>query len=201
MLRRFGESRVELNLPYFMKSKAFMNLLIIRFAALLGLGAFAGTAFGQEAPPFPDGFNPAQPAADMVGIGVMFVALLVSVAIVIAIMAVVCFFVVQNYKAIPAEHRTMEPGKVWLALIPLFNLYWVFPVFLGLADSYKKYFNSAGDESVGDCNRQLSLWFCIAFCCAHVPCVNYVAGPAALVLLIIVLVKAFDLKKKVEAGA
>ena len=183
-----------------MKTKAFMKSVVSLLASLLGLGILAGPAFGQENV-FPDGFDPAQPAVDMVGAGMMLMVVFIGLAVSLAIYAVICFLVVKNYNAIPAEHRTMEPNKVWLMMIPLFNLYWMFPVFLGLADSYKSYFNSIGDESVGDCNRQLSLWYCIAACCCIIPCVNYIAGPASLVLLILVLVKAFDLKKKVEARA
>ncbi|MDA0812063.1 MAG: hypothetical protein O3C21_06715, partial [Verrucomicrobia bacterium] len=182
-----------------------LNLFFVRLTSLLGLGltGFTGGALAQDTIPdgFPTGFDPSQPAVDAVGVGIMLVAILVSVVIGLAIVAVICYFVIQNYKAIPPEHRKMEPGKVWLMMIPLFNLYWIFPVFLGLADSFKSYFNSVGDESVGDCNRQLSLWYCISACCSIIPCLNYLAGPASLVLLIIVLVKASELKKKIGAVA
>ncbi|MGK0187286.1 MAG: hypothetical protein ACI9R3_003072 [Verrucomicrobiales bacterium] len=174
-----------------------MKHFSIRFASLLSFGSLAGAAFGQD---FPDGFNPSQPAVDAAAAGIMIAAAVGGLVIGLAIVAVICYLVVQNYKAIPAEHRKMEPGKVWLMMIPFFNLYWMFPVFLGLADSYKSYFNSVGDESVGDCGRQLSLWYCITTCTCIIPCLNYITGLISLVLLIIVLVKAFDLKKKVEAA-
>lgn len=176
-----------------------MKLIAIRSATLFGLGTLVGTASAQEG--FPDGFDPTQPAVDAAAAGAIFIGALIGLVFFLAILALICFLVIKNYNAIPAEHRKMEPGKVWLMMIPLFNLYWAFPVFLGLADSYKSYFSSVGDESVGDCGRQLNLWYCITFCASFVPCLNYIAGPASLVLLIIVLVKAFDLKKKVEAAA
>ncbi|MCB1095430.1 MAG: hypothetical protein KDN22_07595 [Verrucomicrobiae bacterium] len=139
----------------------------------------------------------AQPAADAIGIGILLGAIFLGLLIGLAIAALICYLVAQNYKAIPAAHRKMEPGKVWLMMIPLFNLYWMFPVFLGLADSFKSYFNSVGDESVGDCGRQLSLWYCISTCLCIIPLVNSIAGLASLVLLIIVLVRASELKKKI----
>lgn len=180
-----------------MKPKVFTHSLIFILFTLLGIGA----TFGQEPEEYADGLESFPPGMDALGLGVMLGAVVIGTAIAIGICAVIAYLIIQNYRAIPAEHRTMEPGKVWLILIPVFNLYWMFPVFLGLADSYKSYFNSIGDESVGDCNRQLSLWYCISACCAVIPCVNYLAGPASLVLLIIVLVRASDLKKKVVASA
>ena len=120
-----------------MRFTAFMKSLAVRLAILIGFGAFAGAAFGQENP-FPDGFDPSQPAVDAVGAGVMIVFVLGFLAVMLAITALICFLVIKNYNAIPAEHRAMEPGKVWLMMIPLFNLYWMFPVYLGLADSYKR---------------------------------------------------------------
>jgi hypothetical protein len=95
----------------------------------------------------------------------------------------------------------MEPGKVWLMMIPFFNLYWVFPVFLGLSESYQAAFAARGRTDVGDCGRQLALWYCISVAAFIVPCLNYIAGPAALVLLIIYLSKMSEFKKQLLGGA
>ena len=141
-----------------------------------------------------------QQAADA---GLPFIAILiglvVGLAIGIAIMAVIAWLFIGHYKVISAEHRKMEPGKVWLLVIPLFNLYWIFPVMLGLSDSYKAAFAAKGRTDVGDCARQLGLFACIAYVCSVVPCVQYLAAPAALVLLIIYLVKASELRTKLLA--
>jgi hypothetical protein len=77
---------------------------------------------------------------------------------------------------------------VWLLMIPCFSLVWNFFVFQQLADSYKAYFASIGRTDVGDCGKGIGLGYaiCAIFC-----------GPAALVLLIIYLVKVMDLKSQI----
>jgi hypothetical protein len=50
---------------------------------------------------------------------------------------------------------------------------------------------------VGDCGKGIGLWYAICAVCCIIPCLNYVAGPAALVLLIIYLVKVMDLKNQI----
>ena len=119
----------------------------------------------------------------------------IAVFVALAIQAAICYVVSEHYKVIPAGLRKMEPGQVWLMMIPLFNLYWVFPVFLGLSESYQAAFAARGRTDLGDCSRQVALWYCISMACSIVPCLNYIAGPAALVLLIIYLIKASEYKK------
>ena len=97
----------------------------------------------------------------------------------------------------PASFRKSEPGLVWLLLIPIFNLVWNFFVFPWIADSYAAYFQSIGRTDVGDAGRGIGLAFAICAACAIVPCINLLAGPAALVLLIIFLVKIYGLKGQI----
>ncbi|MGI6459010.1 MAG: hypothetical protein ACOX5J_02755 [Candidatus Hydrogenedentales bacterium] len=121
----------------------------------------------------------------------------VSIAIFIAVILIVQSF----YKRIPPEHRKMEPGMVWLLLIPCFSIIWNFFVFLRLSDSFKSYFDSQGIEDVGDCNRTLALAYCIATVLCLVPCLNYVAGPVTIVLLVLVMVKYNELKNRIPAAS
>jgi hypothetical protein len=120
----------------------------------------------------------------------------VSIAIAIAVILIVQSF----YKRIPSEHRKMEPGMVWLLIIPCFSIVWNFFVFLRLSDSFKSYFDSQGIEDVGDCNRTLAMAYCIAAVLCLVPCLNYVAGPVSLVLLVLALVKYNELKNRIPAA-
>lgn len=127
------------------------------------------------------------------------VVLLVAVGIWLIVTIVICALVSKCYAAIPEKHRKMSPGQVWLLLIPCFHLVWNFFVFPGLSKSYKAYFDEKGDTSVGNCYEQVGLWYAIVAICCIVPCLNYIAGPAALVLLIVYLIKAFELKGKIKA--
>lgn len=137
----------------------------------------------------------------MVLLGVYAVIIGSFLAVSLAINALICWLVSGCYKRIPQQFRKMEPGMVWLLMIPCVPIVWNFFVFPRLAESYKAYFDSVGNTEVGDCGAQISLFFAVAVVCAHVPCLNYFAGPVALVLLIITLVKAHDLKNKIPETA
>ncbi|HET6880776.1 MAG TPA: hypothetical protein VFI31_11515 [Pirellulales bacterium] len=142
---------------------------------------------GQEIPP------------ELIGvwIAIIVVALIVglAIAIVIAVLISGC------YARIPQQYRDMEPGMVYLMLIPCLNIVWVFFVTLRLSTSFQKYFAAHGRTDVGDCGYQLGLWYSICVVASIVPCVNYVAGPASLVLLILFLVKVMGLKNQIPVGA
>ena len=90
---------------------------------------------------------------------------------------------------------------VWLLLIPCFNIIWNFMVFPKLGRSFRAYFESKGDSANADCGEKMGLWYSICAACGIIPCVNYVAGPASLVLLIICLIKFSDLRNKVLASS
>jgi hypothetical protein len=114
----------------------------------------------------------------------------------LAIAIVVCAILYSAQKRVPVEHRKIEPLMIWLLLIPLFNIVWNFFVYLRIPESYQSYFHSQGRTDVGDCGRGIGLWLSICYLATIIPCVNYIAGPAALVLLIIFLVKITGLKNQ-----
>jgi hypothetical protein len=137
------------------------------------------------------GPNPPPPGPELfiiLGV-VLFVALLIS--------AVVCYLLYITQKAVPPEHRKIEPGMVWLLMIPLFNLVWNFFVFLRIPDSFQSYFYSRGRTDVGDAGKNLGLWYSICSLLVWIPCLGNIAGIAALVLLIMFLVRVMGYRKQV----
>ncbi len=114
---------------------------------------------------------------------------------------VVCWMLYAAFERIPARFREMNSGLVWLLVIPCFSLVWNFFVFPKLARSFKAYFNSVGDPTVGDCGEQLGLFYAIADVCFLVPCVNHFAFLASIVLLIVYLIKVHELKRKIALVA
>ena len=134
----------------------------------------------------------------MLAAGVIAVAAIVGLIVMLAINAVVCWLVSSSLAKVPAEHRKMEPGKVWLLMIPCFSLVWNFFVFQRVPESFQSYFASIGRQDLGDCGKQIGLWYAICGACSVVPFLNYLAGPAGLVLLILNLVKFNQLKSEIQ---
>jgi len=132
---------------------------------------------------------------------VLMFAICIGVLIAIAIGVVICLLLYKCLQRVPAEHRKMEPGYAFLLLIPLFNLVWNFFVYQRIPESYASYFKSVGHEDVGDCGRMIGLWFAICSACSIVPLLNWIAGPAALVLLVIFLVKVWGLRGQIPDPA
>ena len=124
----------------------------------------------------------------------VFFAILIAMIVSIAINVIICLLIYLPFSAVPIEHRKMQPGLVFLLLIPLFNVFWNFIVFLRIPESFESYFATQGRADLGDCGKKIGLWIAICGVFCFVPCVNYVAGPAYLVLFIVFLVKIWGLK-------
>jgi hypothetical protein len=50
----------------------------------------------------------------------------------------------RTLSEIPKEYRALDPGDVWLGLIPLFSIFWFFKILIGLKTSF---------ESLDEANR------------------------------------------------
>jgi hypothetical protein len=124
--------------------------------------------------------------SSVLGLGMLLVGLLVLIGIIL--------FLQSCFASIPAQHRKMEPAMVWLLLIPLFSLVWIFFVYIRLAKSFQGAYAALGRNDQGDCGEKLALIFCITCVASIIPLVGCLAGPASLVLLVIVLVKFAGLK-------
>jgi hypothetical protein len=132
--------------------------------------------------------------------GFIMIAVISSI-VSIAICIVICYFIYNLYNSLPEEHQQMNPVMVWLLLIPCFNFIWNFFVFPKLSSSYQTYMQSIGEDAAGDCNAKLAMAYPILMVCSMIPCVNYIAGPATLVVLIIYLIKMYELKGKVQRAS
>lgn len=110
---------------------------------------------------------------------------------------IVCFFLYKIFQRVPTQFRVMEPGLVWLLIIPCFNLVWNFFVFIRLSRSLKRYFNSVGNQTVGDCGEGLGLGYSICEVARLIPCVGILVWIAALVLVILYLMKVNQLSEQI----
>lgn len=93
--------------------------------------------------------------------------------------------------------RTMEPGMVWLLLVPLVNLVFNFFVVLAIAKSLANEFARRGIPSPEPQPGQpLGIAMCICACCVIVPLLGFFVGIAHLVLWIVYWVKIADYSRR-----
>ena len=116
----------------------------------------------------------------------------------VAIHVVICWLLYSAYSRVPASFRKLDPGLVWLLLIPCFSLIWNFFVFPAIGKSFKAYFDSIGRTDVGDCGEGIGLAYSILAIAGLVPYLGCLTGLAALVLLILFLVKIHGLKDQIQ---
>jgi hypothetical protein len=143
-------------------------------------------------------FTPQGPSAGDVAINL--IPMMIGIAIAFAISVVVCFLLYNVQNAVPPQHRKIQPGMIWLMLIPLFNLVWNFFVFMRIPESYQSVFAERGRGDLGATEKQLGLWYSICAACTLIPCLGLFAALGALVLLILFLVKIYGLKAQLQSG-
>jgi hypothetical protein len=127
------------------------------------------------------------------------VGIAVVLLLVFGVTIIICLLLQSCYKRIPQQFRKMEPGMVWLLLIPCFSLVWNFFVFPRLSQSFKSYFDSVNRTDVADCAGNIGLAYSICCAVSIIPYLGCLTGIASLVLLIIYLVKATGLKNQIPA--
>ncbi|HEX6852742.1 MAG TPA: hypothetical protein VF139_15200 [Candidatus Polarisedimenticolaceae bacterium] len=143
-----------------------------------------------------------QEAVAALGLATIGAFVVMVLLVVLAINVVVCALLYGCLKRVPAEHRKLDAGLVWLLLIPCFNAVWNFFVFPRLAQSYQSYFRAAGRNDLGDCGAGFGWAYAGCILGAHLPLpfVPFGVGFAALILLILFLVKALQLKNLIPAA-
>jgi len=87
------------------------------------------------------------------------------------------------------ENRAMNPGMVWLTLIPLFGLVWQFFVVINVAKSLGAEFLKRGQAEEPQPGKTLGLVMCILSCCGIIPFLGVLCSLGALVCWIIYWVK------------
>lgn len=112
------------------------------------------------------------------------------------------FYVLTLQKALnkcAPEARTIQPGLLWLFLIPLVNLVLNFFIVFGMANSLRNEFYRRGtplpDPNPG---QNLGLPMAICACCGFIPIIGMVAGIAYLVLWIMYWVKMAEFSRLLD---
>jgi len=100
------------------------------------------------------------------------------------------------------QSRTMQPGMVWLLLIPLVNVVWNFMVVNALADSLGNEFRlrniSTTDPKPG---KSIGIAMAICAACEMIPIVNLLAILPHLILWIVYWVKIAGFSQQLDNSA
>jgi len=133
--------------------------------------------------------------AQALGSGIAAIFLIIAGVVSLVILLVILRMISNAMAGVPEKHRPMTPGQIYWLLVPLFNLYWNFRIFPPMMEGYAAALQEKKVTVSGDGGAGLAKAFCITYLCCIIPFVNMLALPAALVLFIIVMVKAFEAKK------
>ncbi len=138
----------------------------------------------------------------------MLISLVMGMVIFAVISAIFAVLIFLPYSKLPAEHQKLKPILVFLMVIPLFGYVWNFIMTAKVSDSFKSYSDAQGDTTVGDAGKSLGLWFAI---CAAVgfaltltfilACLGFPVSIAALVLVILYIVKLWTMAGKIPDTA
>lgn len=132
--------------------------------------------------------------AGAAGLGFMIIAMY-CVGIVGSLVVAIMYFLSLS-KALSRcrpRNRTMEPGQVWLMLIPVFGVVWQFFVVNRVSESIRKEFRSRGWHADGDCGASLGIWYCALN-------LSVCGSPAGFILWIMYWVKIAGFSKQLATG-
>ncbi len=129
-----------------------------------------------------------------------FIGAIAIIFIVGYLVALIFFLITQQntLKAIQPHNRRMQPGEVWLQLIPVFNLVWQFIVVTRISNSIRNEINDRTLHSFlgipdpvfsNDMTRRptydIGLTFCILSLCGCIPLLGGIASLAGIVCWIV----------------
>lgn len=112
------------------------------------------------------------------------------------------FYILTLQKALnncaPAN-RAMQPGLVWLLLIPCFGIIWHFFIVINMAKSLGAEFQTRGIAEEPEPGKLLGLIMCGLACASIIPILGGLFGLGYLVCWIIYWVKIAGFSKKLAA--
>lgn len=93
-------------------------------------------------------------AAGILGIVCVVAGVIVLVGLVIAVLYLLTLY--RALAKVAPHNRLMEPGLVWLSLIPLFNVIWAFIIASRLPDSLRNEFREQGRDDGTDYGKGIA---------------------------------------------
>ncbi len=126
---------------------------------------------------------------------VLLVVLFLLVAVAVPIL--VCAILYGAFRRVPPQQRLLDPGLVWLLVIPCVPIVWNFFVYPRLSRSLKAAYDAAGRKDVGDCGEAIGIAYSVCAAMSAVPYLGCLTGIPALVLVVVYLVRAHRLAREI----
>lgn len=101
---------------------------------------------------------------------------------------------------IKPENRTMQPGNVWLELVPIFNIIWQFFNVIHVSDSLQNEFKSS-EIKISDARPAYSVGIasCVLACSLFIPILGILTAFCGLICWIIFWVKISNYSNLIDA--
>ena len=91
-----------------------------------------------------------------------YITIMTALGTLLVCLAIAIFYLVTLQKAlsrVSRRNRLMQPGMVWLALIPLFNLVWNFFIATQIPDSLRNEFRARGQRlAAASLSQSIRVW-------------------------------------------
>lgn len=130
-------------------------------------------------------------------------AMLAFFLILIFIYVLFLFSLHSALKEVDRERREMEPGMVWLNLIPLVHLVWIFFTVAKIGDGLYAEAQARGMANRGDGTKSLGIAYAVlavgSFICSFIPFVGLLVSLATFVVWIIYWVKVVGYKNQLKS--
>lgn len=131
----------------------------------------------------PDGIPPEM-------MGVFLVVMLVVLAIALVIFILYLLTLQKALSRCSPRNRTMEPGQVWLNLVPFLNIVWQFITVTRIAESLSNEFRARGRGRGGDdYGKGVGITYCVMNLLGWIPFIGVVLSLIGLVCYIVHWVK------------
>ena len=127
---------------------------------------------------------------------------LVFILLLLAFILQMIFFLLHLHRLLSKckpENNNMEPGLVWLNLIPIFNLGWMFYTIIKIRDALKIEFKSRSLQSDDpQFAYSIGLAYCTTFVCSIIPFIGFFTIIASFILWIIYWVKTYKYSAQLD---
>jgi hypothetical protein len=133
---------------------------------------------------------------------VIFVIAFIFIAIALTVHILYLLSLSKCFSRIAPRNRRMEPGMVWLNLVPCLNIVWIFITTTRLADSLRDEFADRGLRGDGDFGRSLGITYPILNLLGAIPYIGMLFGIGGLICWIVYWVKIAGYSRQLlEDGA